>query len=88
MMNPQVSVIMPAFNTGRWIRQAIQSALDQTLTEVEILVVEDPSTGATAHTAKRIHNKSAVLASVGHPRSLRCQPREAVRIVGGNRPWE
>lgn len=42
-----VSVIMPAFNTGRWIDCAIRSALNQTLTEVEVLVVDDRSTADT-----------------------------------------
>lgn len=56
-MTPQVSVIMPAFNTGRWIRQAIQSVLDQTLTEVEILVVDDGSTDDTVAVVEGIQDE-------------------------------
>ncbi len=56
-MTPQVSVIMPAFNTGRWIRQAIQSVLDQTLTEVEILVVDDGSTDDTVAVVASIQDE-------------------------------
>lgn len=56
-MNPQVSVIMPAFNTGRWIRQAIQSVLDQTLTEIEILVVDDGSTDDTVAVVEGIRDE-------------------------------
>ena len=46
-MSALVSIVMPAFNTGRWIRKAIDSALSQTMVDIEILVVDGGSTDDT-----------------------------------------
>jgi glycosyltransferase involved in cell wall biosynthesis len=44
---PLVSVIMPAFNASRFIDEAIASVLGQTLSDLELLVVDDGSTDGT-----------------------------------------
>ncbi|WP_293128815.1 glycosyltransferase [Microcoleus sp. bin38.metabat.b11b12b14.051] len=44
---PQVSVIIPAYNGSRYIVQAVESALGQTFTDCEIIVVDDGSTDST-----------------------------------------
>ncbi len=38
-----VSVIIPSYNTAKYITKAIQSALNQTLQEIEVIVVDDAS---------------------------------------------
>lgn len=46
--SPAVSVVVPCFNHGRYLRQAIDSALAQTSVRVEVIVVNDGSTDDTA----------------------------------------
>lgn len=44
---PIVSVIMPAYNSEQWISKSLKSVLNQTLKEIEIIVVDDCSTDLT-----------------------------------------
>jgi glycosyltransferase involved in cell wall biosynthesis len=46
-MTPFVSVIMPAYNSERYIAEAIRSLLSQTRVTVEVIVVSDGSTDGT-----------------------------------------
>jgi glycosyltransferase involved in cell wall biosynthesis len=44
MANPLVSVICLCYNQGRFIEEAIRSAVNQTYSNIEVLVVDDAST--------------------------------------------
>jgi glycosyltransferase involved in cell wall biosynthesis len=46
---PHVSVLMPTFNQGAFIRRAIEGLRAQTLTDWELVIVDDGSTDATPH---------------------------------------
>lgn len=48
-MNDLVSVIMPSYNTGRFIAESIESVLSQTYENWELLIVDDCSTDETDH---------------------------------------
>lgn len=47
VMNPQVSVVMPAYNAGREIEASIRSVLAQTWPSHELIVIDDASTDRT-----------------------------------------
>jgi glycosyltransferase involved in cell wall biosynthesis len=46
MTTPRISVLLPCFNDGAWINDALQSVLEQTFQDFEIVVVDDGSTDA------------------------------------------
>ncbi|HEV8515562.1 MAG TPA: glycosyltransferase family A protein, partial [Cyclobacteriaceae bacterium] len=50
-MSELVSIIIPTFNRGHLIGETIQSVIDQTFTNWELIVVDD---GSTDDTKKRV----------------------------------
>ena len=52
MVEGLVSVIMPSWNTGRFIAESIESVLAQTYTNWELLIVDDCSTDNTDEVVK------------------------------------
>ena len=45
--NPRVSVLMPVYNGERYLREAVESILDQTFADFEFIIVDDGSTDNT-----------------------------------------
>jgi glycosyltransferase involved in cell wall biosynthesis len=56
---PRLSVVMPAFDAQRTVAAAIGSALAQTVTDLEVLVVDDGSRDATVAEVRRIAGTDA-----------------------------
>jgi glycosyltransferase involved in cell wall biosynthesis len=57
MSNKKVSIIMPAYNAAKYIGEAIQSVLEQTWTNWELIIVDDGSTDDTLQIAQRFATK-------------------------------
>ena len=60
-MDEVVSIIIPAFNVSRFIETAVQSALDQTYKNIEIIVVDDCSKDDTVAKLAGFRDKIQVL---------------------------
>src|ERR1700733_5063516 len=56
-MAPLVSILMPCYNAEKYVAAAVQSALDQTWPNKEIIVVNDGSTDGSAEILEPYRNK-------------------------------
>jgi hypothetical protein len=63
---PLVSVIIPTYNVAGFVGQAIQSALTQTLPEIEVIVLDDGSTDGTPDVVRRFSDPRLTLAVLPH----------------------
>jgi glycosyltransferase involved in cell wall biosynthesis len=73
VLPPLVSVVIPNFNQGRYLRRALQSVLDQTYTNWEVIIIDNHSTDNTNEvlgsfidsriTLLKIHNDGVIAAS-------------------------
>jgi glycosyltransferase involved in cell wall biosynthesis len=55
--NPAISVIIPTYNRSHLIGKSIQSVLNQTYSNFELIVVDDGSTDGTGEVVKAINDK-------------------------------
>lgn len=54
---PSITVIMPVFNTGKFVKDAIQSILDQSFSDFEFIVINDGSTDESLEIIKTFSDK-------------------------------
>jgi glycosyltransferase involved in cell wall biosynthesis len=54
---PGVSVYMPAYNVAAYVREAVQSVLNQTFSDFELIIVDDGSTDDTAEMLKQLSSE-------------------------------
>jgi glycosyltransferase involved in cell wall biosynthesis len=61
---PRVSVVMPAYNTERYVTAAVHSALESGEPAVEVLVIDDGSTDTTAAELRKIYDSRLKVISI------------------------
>ena len=54
---PAISVVIPAYNAGKFIRDALDSVVRQTFDDIEIIVVDDGSVDSTAEIIKEYFDR-------------------------------
>ncbi len=73
---PLISVVIPSFNYGKYINQAIDSVLNQTFSNFEIIIIDSSTDQDSINVLKKInHNKIKIFF------------REGKHLVGDNRNY-
>lgn len=67
MSTPRISVIMPAFNSSRYIREAVASVLAQTESDFELLVVDGGSKDETVEIIRELERTDPRVRYVPNP---------------------
>jgi len=57
----KISIVIPVYNTEKYIEQCIESALNQTYDNIEILAINDGSTDSTESILKKFENKIKII---------------------------
>lgn len=68
--NPTTSVVMPAYNAERYIEAAIRSVMAQTVTDWELIVVDDCSRDGTAAIVERLAREDGRIRLFRNPQNL------------------
>ncbi len=61
LRKPKVSVVMPTYNAREYLREAIESVLNQTFKDFEFLIIDDGSTDDTVEIIKSYRDPRVVL---------------------------
>ena len=61
-----ISIIIPCYNDAQYIEQAVNSALNQTYENIEVILVDDGSDSATKAVLKRIAAREKKAAKKSH----------------------
>lgn len=70
MSNPLVSVIMPVYNAERYLTEAINSILSQTLKNFEFILINDASTDKTLQMIHKFQKKDKRIRIINNKKNL------------------
>jgi glycosyltransferase involved in cell wall biosynthesis len=94
-MNPRVSVVIPTYNRADKVGKAIESVLVQTVTDLEVIVVDDGSSDNTGEVLKaaygdriRYYFQSNQGASVARNRGVEEARGEWIAFLDSDDVWE
>ena len=80
-----VSIIMPSYNTGRYIAETIESVLAQTCKNWELIIVDDCSTDDTDEVVKKyLSDKRIEYLKNSHNSGAAVSRNRALREAKGN----
>ena len=82
--NPKVSIIMPTLNVKPYIKQCIESVVNQTLNDIEIIIVDAGSTDGTLEILKEYESKDSRITLLhSDQKSYGHQMNMAIDIITG-----
>src|SRR5262249_15318258 len=82
-----VSVIMPAYNRERTLQRAVESALQQSVSDIEVIVVDDASEDNTADVAENLARSDTRLRVIKNKNNGGAQAARNVGARAANGHW-
>jgi glycosyltransferase involved in cell wall biosynthesis len=67
---PLVTVVMPVYNAGRFVAEAVESILNQTYSNIEFIVVDDASTDTSLSILKKYAKKDKRMTLLANKKNL------------------
>jgi glycosyltransferase involved in cell wall biosynthesis len=68
--NPTVSVIMPCFNHGEFLEESASSILSQSLSNLELIIIDDCSSDRSKEVVAMLSNKDSRVRYIFHAKNL------------------
>ena len=65
-MVPKISIVMPVYNSSLYLKESIESTLNQTFEDFEFIIVDDGSTDNSLDIIKTYQDKRINLQSLNH----------------------
>jgi glycosyltransferase involved in cell wall biosynthesis len=81
---PRVSVIIPTYNRAHILPRALTSVLEQGLSDLEVIVVDDGSADRTAEVVAQISDPRVRYAPLGHNRGIGAARHEGIARARGD----
>ena len=91
---PAVSVIVPTYNHGRFLRTAIESVLNQTYRDLELIIVDDGSTDDTPQIVKRFqgpilyHRKAHEERAIARNTGIQMAKGQYIALIDSDDVWK
>jgi len=83
-MNPKISLIIPVYNVEKYIKKCLDSAINQTLRDIEIIIVNDGSTDNSLKICQEYANKDERIILIDQINSgLGISRNNAIKIANG-----
>lgn len=80
METEKISVIMPAFNAEKTIEKAVESILDQTWGNYELIIIDDGSTDSTPEICRSLKTRGPADIADGPPKDLQEKGTDRIRV--------
>ena len=74
MSEPKISVVMPVYNSEKYLQESIESILNQTFTDFEFIIVDDQSTDSSWQIIQEYANKDSRIVAVKNTGKKGCYP--------------
>jgi Glycosyl transferase family 2 len=83
---PRVSVVVPCYNYGKWLRQCVESVFAQTNADIEVVIVNDASSDNSLEVARGLQSRDARVKVINNLRNKGHIPsvNEALGAVTGD----